>query len=113
MKLKTFMATILAVVASNALACGPFWITPQDLVLYKMGEAPVGADNPAVVREQAGWDAWRQLTGAGISVDDICEVLRYDLSHIENPRQNSDNPFERWIAQNSMARDYLSLAKHC
>lgn len=113
MKLKTFTAFALALTAGSAAACGPYWFAPTDMVLYKMGDAPFNTSNPALQREQAGLEAWRQLTGSGISTDDIAQVMRYSVRQIEDPNRNSRNPFERWLEQHPRASQYLSLAKRC
>lgn len=112
-RLKRFTVSVsLVLIALTGLACGPYVITPRDLVVYKPNPKRVDVTQ-ADRRVQASNVAWCELVGNGVKPADVASVMSLSSEHISHLNILSKNAFERWLARNAAARDYVLLAKQC
>lgn len=112
-KLKRFTAVAsMVLVALMGLACGPFVIVPRDLVVYKPNPKSVGITQ-SDMRVKASNVAWCELAGNGVKPEDVASVMSRTSKELGHLDAQSENGFERWLAENSAAQAYVLLAKQC
>ncbi len=110
-RLKRFTATIsLALAALTGIACGPFVIVPKDFVVYKPNPKNVSKTSQQV---QPSHMAWCEFAGNGVKPADVASVMSRSSKAMGHFSLLSTNTFERWLARNAAARDYVLLAKQC